>query len=203
MLSELGRGLPCTRPEPTRDIAAITPAGFGARTPHATAEPSRFKSAISGRRLGLSFPRRRRSRVPRNRSSGQRASDSALEAAERDYADRFERATGARVDRFERIDDWKSAIASSRAIVAPDSGALHVAGTIGTPVVAVFPDSPQFELQTARWHPWAAPVPESCEAIRVGRNASGPALYELTGGENYWRHASIRRYDSTPPLPLL
>jgi hypothetical protein len=28
---------------------------------------------------------------------------------------------------------------------------------LGTPTVAVFPPIAQFELQTARWAPWAAP----------------------------------------------
>jgi len=32
-----------------------------------------------------------------------------------------------------------------------------VAGMVGTPVAAAFPASPQFALQVARWHPWAAP----------------------------------------------
>jgi ADP-heptose:LPS heptosyltransferase len=73
------------------------------------------------------------------------------------YAMEIERATGARVERFDAIDDWKNAIAAAPALLAPDSGAMHVAGTIGTPVVGVFPPSAQFELQVGRWSPWAAP----------------------------------------------
>ena len=77
--------------------------------------------------------------------------------AERDYADEIEIAAGIRIDRFDSLDAWKDAIAEAPALVAPDSGALHVAGTIGTPVVGVFPASAQFDLQVARWSPWAAP----------------------------------------------
>ncbi|HKE36665.1 MAG TPA: hypothetical protein VKB39_04495, partial [Candidatus Baltobacteraceae bacterium] len=39
----------------------------------------------------------------------------------------------------------------------PDSGALHVAGFVGTPVVAIFPPERNYRLQVARWAPWAAP----------------------------------------------
>jgi ADP-heptose:LPS heptosyltransferase len=78
-------------------------------------------------------------------------------SAERDYADEIEISAGIRIDRFDSLDAWKNAIAAAPALVTPDSGALHVAGTIGTPVVGVFPGSPQFDLQVARWSPWAAP----------------------------------------------
>jgi len=78
-------------------------------------------------------------------------------STERDYADEIEIAAGIRIDRFNSLDAWKNAIAEAPALVTPDSGALHVAGTIGTPVVGVFPASPLFDLQVARWSPWAAP----------------------------------------------
>jgi ADP-heptose:LPS heptosyltransferase len=73
------------------------------------------------------------------------------------YADRFEVAAAMPVERFDDVAPWKRAIAAARVLVAPDSGALHVAGTIGTPTVAAFPATPAFALQTARWSPWAAP----------------------------------------------
>lgn len=73
------------------------------------------------------------------------------------YADRFEQAASMPVERFDDLAPWKSAIAAARALVAPDSGALHVAGMIGTPTVAAFAPVSQFALQTARWSPWAAP----------------------------------------------
>lgn len=77
-------------------------------------------------------------------------------AREAEYARTFERATGMGVELFDNIGPWKAAIASARTIVAPDSGATHVAGMTGTPVVALFP-AERFALQKARWAPWAAP----------------------------------------------
>jgi ADP-heptose:LPS heptosyltransferase len=52
---------------------------------------------------------------------------------------------------------WKDAIGAATAIVTLDSGALHVAGMVGTPVVAIFPSQRNYALQVARWAPWAAP----------------------------------------------
>ena len=75
------------------------------------------------------------------------------------------------VERFEQTEPWKEAIAGAQALVAPDSGATHVAGMVGTPTVAIFAAQPQFDRQVARWHPWAAPYriikPEGQWAQRV------------------------------------
>ncbi len=76
---------------------------------------------------------------------------------EADYARTVASESGMTVDRFSSLEPWKEAIAGARAIVAPDSGALHVAGMVGTPTVAVFPPIKDYALQTARWSPWAAP----------------------------------------------
>ena len=76
--------------------------------------------------------------------------------AEKDYGERFAAESGSAVECFEDLAAWKSAVASSRAVVAPDSGAAHVAGMTGTPVVACFAAA-EFALQVARWAPWAAP----------------------------------------------
>lgn len=73
------------------------------------------------------------------------------------YADRIEAETAIAVERFGTPYRWKAAIGAAAAIVTPDSGALHVAGFIGTPTVAVFPPERDFRLQVARWAPWAAP----------------------------------------------
>ncbi|HUY10639.1 MAG TPA: hypothetical protein VMV73_00100 [Candidatus Dormibacteraeota bacterium] len=58
---------------------------------------------------------------------------------------------------FEELRPWMQAIGEARVLIAPDSGAIHVAGILGTPCVAVFPSGPDFALQCARWRPWAAP----------------------------------------------
>lgn len=75
--------------------------------------------------------------------------------AERAYCASVAAAASREIETFETIEPWKDAIAASKALVAPDSGAVHVAGMTGTRVVACF--APQhFALQTARWSPWAA-----------------------------------------------
>ncbi|HEY9085068.1 MAG TPA: hypothetical protein VIN40_03895 [Candidatus Tyrphobacter sp.] len=87
------------------------------------------------------------------RARGVRAIASAREAS---FAGSVADA-GIVVERFDALEPWKAAIAAARALVAPDSGALGVAGMLGTPTVALFPPQRRFERQIARWHPWAAP----------------------------------------------
>lgn len=62
---------------------------------------------------------------------------------------------GATVEFFEHIADWKATLAAARILVTPDTGAAHVAGMIGTPVVDLF-ESANFERCAMRWRPWAA-----------------------------------------------
>ena len=76
---------------------------------------------------------------------------------EAEYARRIAESTGTEIESFAELASWKEAIGAAPAIVAPDSGALHIAGMIGTPVVAVFPPVRSYGLQVARWAPWAAP----------------------------------------------
>jgi ADP-heptose:LPS heptosyltransferase len=78
-------------------------------------------------------------------------------AGEAPFADGIERAAGVTVDRFDALPPWKAAIAQAPLLLAPDSGATHVAGMVGTPCVAVFAATRDFALQAARWAPWAAP----------------------------------------------
>jgi ADP-heptose:LPS heptosyltransferase len=77
--------------------------------------------------------------------------------SEAEYAERIAAKTGLAVSYFDDNEAWKTEIAAATAIVTPDSGALHVAGMIGTPVVAIFPPQRSYALQVARWAPWAAP----------------------------------------------
>ena len=72
------------------------------------------------------------------------------------YAEAFAQSAGVRIERFDSLVPWKHALAAARAVVAPDSGAVHVAGMTGTPVVACF-SAERFALQSRRWSPWAAP----------------------------------------------
>jgi ADP-heptose:LPS heptosyltransferase len=76
--------------------------------------------------------------------------------AERALCDRMSATVMLPVDTFDALSGWKTSIAAAKAVVAPDSGAVHVAGMTGTRVVACFAPH-EFSLQSARWSPWAAP----------------------------------------------
>jgi ADP-heptose:LPS heptosyltransferase len=98
-------------------------------------------------------------------------------ASESAFAQQIETASGIPVERFTPLAPWKEAIANAAAIVAPDSGAVHVAGMVGTPTVAVFPPIRDFPLQLARWAPWAAPY----QALRAEGNWSDQVAGALHG----------------------
>ncbi|MHB8147700.1 MAG: glycosyltransferase family 9 protein [Vulcanimicrobiaceae bacterium] len=99
-------------------------------------------------------------------------------ARESAYAMRVRERTGIATEFFDTLAPWKAAIACARALVAPDSGAIHVAGMAGTPTVAIFPHGADFALQVARWHPWAAPY-RAIEARSGWNDAADDALVEL------------------------
>jgi ADP-heptose:LPS heptosyltransferase len=84
---------------------------------------------------------------------------------ERGFAQRVAVDAGIPIEYFRELGPWKDAIASAKAVVAPDSGAVHVAGMTGTPVVAAFAKE-HFALQTGRWSPWAAPY----RLVKIERN---------------------------------
>lgn len=89
--------------------------------------------------------------------------------SEEPYANHIAETTGIAISFFDEIAPWKSAIAAASLVVTPDSGALHVAGMVGTPVVAIFPPSRAYALQVARWSPWAAPH----RIVAAGNDLSG------------------------------
>ncbi len=60
------------------------------------------------------------------------------------------------VTMFTSLSEWKAEIDRARAVVTPDTGAAHLAGMLGVPVVDIFPDA-DARAQMRRWHPWAAP----------------------------------------------
>lgn len=107
---------------------------------------------------------------------------------EADYANAFAQGAGFSVETFAALPPWKAALAAARAIVAPDSGAVHVAGMVGTPAVSCFaPEA--FALQSRRWAPWAAPHRVVCMGSAwplVAADAledliSGSAQFSYTG----------------------
>ncbi len=50
---------------------------------------------------------------------------------------------------------WIATLDAAAALVSPDTGAAHLGGMIGVPVVDVFPDA-DFDAQSRRWRPWAS-----------------------------------------------
>jgi ADP-heptose:LPS heptosyltransferase len=50
---------------------------------------------------------------------------------------------------------WIDAIDAAAAVVSVDTGAAHLAGMLGVPIVDIFPDA-GFRDRTRRWRPWAA-----------------------------------------------
>jgi ADP-heptose:LPS heptosyltransferase len=137
---------------PTRDIAQLRPLVLDTELP----PDDRVAIQITDKweRLGIPFEAVIEL-VDRIASGGEPHLISSR--AESEYAQRVQHATGLSLSYFEAAAPWKATIGAAPAVVAPDSGALHVAGMIGTPIVAVFPDEPLFEARVARWAPWAAP----------------------------------------------
>jgi len=84
--------------------------------------------------------------------------------AESEYATEIARRSGLDIAITPTLDAWKSAIASAALLMTPDSGAAHIAGMIGVPVVDVFADDGRFASQRSRWRPWAS----RAECITLG-----------------------------------
>lgn len=150
VLWQLGRGL-VDGPIP-RDPALLRPLVLDDEIPRG----NRIVVQVTDKweRLGIAFDD-----VVRAISAAARAGEVRAVAVrgEATYAQRIAAASGVEIEYFDALAPWKNAIASAAALVAPDGGALHVAGMVGTPVVALFPPQRNLELQTARWSPWAAP----------------------------------------------
>ena len=98
--------------------------------------------------------------------------------SERGYAQELASAARISIDYFRELGPWKEAVAAAKAVIAPDSGAIHVAGMTGTPTVAVFAQE-GFALQAGRWSPWAAPY-KLVAMSGDWPSAAGKALEELT-----------------------
>ena len=59
---------------------------------------------------------------------------------------------------FRRLElmQWAALIAGCRALVSMDTGAVHLAAAVGTPVAVVFPEK-NFAHASSRWSPWQVP----------------------------------------------
>ncbi|MDQ6781072.1 MAG: hypothetical protein M3Z37_08005 [Candidatus Eremiobacteraeota bacterium] len=51
---------------------------------------------------------------------------------------------------------WLGDLAAAALVVTPDTGAAHVAGMLGVPVIDIF-EADAFERLSQQWRPWAAP----------------------------------------------
>lgn len=152
ILFSLGRSL-VTEASPTRELARLRPMVLERDVPRG--ERIAFQITDKWERLGIALDD-----VARALRVAADVGNVRAIAPEREgnYASRIVEAADIGVERFSDLEQWKAAIAGAAALVAPDSGALHVAGMVGTPTVAVFPAVRDLSLQSARWSPWAAPV---------------------------------------------
>ena len=78
---------------------------------------------------------------------------------------------------FATLAPWKAAIASASAVITPDSGAAHLAGMLGVPVVDWFP-AEGYEALVRRWRPWIAPY-RSLHAL--ADETGGATIARITG----------------------
>jgi ADP-heptose:LPS heptosyltransferase len=151
VLFELGRGL-VGEAQPTKDVAALR--SLVLERDVARSQPIAVQVTQRWFSHGATFADLA---ALVRRIASRRGLRAIASARETELADALAGASGVSVERFERLGPWKAAIAQAQALVAPDSGATHVAGMVGTPTVAIFAPQAQFDRQVARWHPWAAP----------------------------------------------
>jgi ADP-heptose:LPS heptosyltransferase len=81
---------------------------------------------------------------------------------------------------FADLPGWVALLDGARCVVTVDTGAAHVAGMLGTPVVDVFPDA-HFAPQVRRWRPWAAPY-RALRASQVVNGAGGAVVEAVADG---------------------
>lgn len=85
------------------------------------------------------------------------ARDAVLIASAQEHAEASAFLGDVPIMRVASLADWKAQIDGARAVVTPDTGAAHLAGMLGVPVVDVFPEA-DAAAQMARWRPWASPT---------------------------------------------
>jgi ADP-heptose:LPS heptosyltransferase len=148
---KLGEGLVGNAPIP-RDPSLLRPLILDREV--ARGHDIAFQISDKWERLGIDF-----AQVVRALRAAATIGPVRAMAAEREavYAKRVADASGVRIERYASLAPWKETIAGAAVLIAPDSGAIQVAGMVGTPTVAVYPPIRDLNLQIARWAPWAAP----------------------------------------------
>ena len=162
IIYRLGRGL-VNEPEPTRDAARlcrlfVTPSGADESRRRAGAL---LQGGPKWNALGVPDA------VQREVAGAVRVFGGDVVCSPADAAD-TKRATGVEPVVFESLHAWTRALDRATRVLTVDTGAAHVAGMLGVPVVDVFPDA-DFDAQVRRWHPWASPY----RAIRASALAAG------------------------------
>ncbi len=165
IIYRLGAGL-VGRNEPPADVAQLAPllVAASSRTRSGIllqAGPKWGASGVAGDAL--------RAIVERLEPRGLRVVASPVDAAAAGAA------LGITPETFADVRSWVTAIDAAAAVVTVDTGAAHVAGMLGVPIVDVFPDA-QFDAQVRRWRPWAS----AYRALRASelRGGAGAELIE-------------------------
>jgi len=156
----LAEGL-VTQVQPTRDLTLLNPLFISDPPPREAFIA--LQAGIKWERLGLDNATLSKLLARLGRTETIRV---LVHRSETRQAHEIADAHGIAVDCFDDVDPWKRAIARARLLITPDTGAAHLAGMLGTPTVDCFP-SKDYELQIARWAPWAAPN----TTVRITSNA--------------------------------
>jgi ADP-heptose:LPS heptosyltransferase len=158
VLYRLGAGL-VQRDAPPADVASLAPLFVAATSRARTgivlqAGPKWRASGIADDDL--------RALVMRLRPRGVRVVSAPSDAAA--AGESF----GAAPETFADLHDWVATIDGAAALLTVDTGAAHVAGMLGVPMVDVFPDE-HFDAQVRRWRPWLSPyLALRASALRAG-----------------------------------
>ena len=165
----------CGEPEPSRDPHVLSQYVLDEYPP--PDERIVFQVTDKWQRLGAAFED---TVALAKRANARRPVRFVAAHREAAFAAAFGEAAGVSVETFAALPPWKNAIAAARAAIAPDSGAAHVAGMVGTPVVSCFAAA-DFALQSRRWAPWAAPH-RVVEIERAWPIVAADALEDLLSG---------------------
>jgi ADP-heptose:LPS heptosyltransferase len=91
-----------------------------------------------------------------------------------------EAALGVTPESFDDLHAWVEALDTAAAVVTVDTGAAHVAGMLGVPIIDVFPDA-HFEAQVRRWHPWASTY-RALRASELGGGVGAELIESVVDG---------------------